>query len=93
MNGNQIPFPQKQKPMISADELPNIICKNCGGPYFDAYLQFKMVSRLVSDSGTDEILQAPVMVCIECGTPLDLEKIDFNTQLKRLEIEDDEIIT
>ena len=45
----------------------NIVCDKCGSKLFEPAYVLKRVSKLVSPSGRDEVIEIPVFVCAKCG--------------------------
>lgn len=52
---------------------PNIVCE-CGCKTFIPAVVLKSVSKLVSPTGKDEILDLPVYICSKCGKVPDYYK-------------------
>ena len=52
---------------ISAQDLPNIVCENCGGRFFSQVHAFKRVPAILSQSGKEEIVPIPTFRCDDCG--------------------------
>ena len=51
---------------IAIDKLKPLNC-SCGNSKFNIVFELKLLPRLLSPSGTDQILQFPVFVCTVCG--------------------------
>ena len=45
----------------------DLCCDECGGMFFRDVSMFKVVSALVSPTGTAQMIQIPVFSCIQCG--------------------------
>jgi len=45
----------------------NIVCDKCGSKIFVPAYVLKQVSKLVSPSGRDEVIEIPLFVCSKCG--------------------------
>lgn len=45
----------------------NIVCDKCGSKFFTPAYVLKRVSKLVSPSGRDEVLEIPLFICAKCG--------------------------
>jgi hypothetical protein len=56
---------------IDLQTLPNVTCE-CGSVYFDQVIQFKKVSKLISNTGQDTLHPLPGFVCTDCGKPLNM---------------------
>ena len=49
------------------------IMKPCGSTIWDQKIQLRKVAALLSPTGKEMYLQAPILVCAECDTELDTE--------------------
>lgn len=58
-----IPQPSTES-ILSAQ---NVVCEKCGSKIFTPAYVLKRVSKLVSQSGRDEVLEIPLFVCAKCG--------------------------
>lgn len=75
---------------VKFDELPNVICKECGSYHFKEVYMIKRVSGIISGSGKTEIMPYPVLVCINCNAQLE----DYeHTDAKKEEVKPSMIIT
>jgi predicted nucleic acid-binding Zn ribbon protein len=52
---------------ISAEDLKNITCENCGGRFFRQVHAFKQVPAILSQQGKEEIIPIPTFRCDDCG--------------------------
>ena len=52
---------------ISAEDLKNITCENCGGRFFRQVHAFKQVPAILSQHGKEEIIPIPTFRCDDCG--------------------------
>ena len=50
--------------------------KPCGNQLWDQKIQLRKVSALLSPTGKEMYLQAPILVCTECNTPLEGQSPD-----------------
>ena len=49
------------------------IMKPCGNTTWDQKIQLRKVSAILSPTGKEMYLQAPILVCAECNTELETE--------------------
>lgn len=59
----------------------NVVC-SCGSKIFKQAFVLKNLSKLVSTTGRDEIIEIPVFVCAKCGEVPDVYK--NNLQYKKI---------
>ena len=46
---------------------PNEVCEECGSKLFIPAYVLKKISKLVSPTGRDEVMEIPLYVCAKCG--------------------------
>tara|TARA_Y100001972_G_C7547255_1_gene275184 strand:- start:341 stop:550 length:210 start_codon:yes stop_codon:yes gene_type:complete len=51
---------------LSASDLEDIVCPNCGNKYFKNILRLKKVSALYSPTGQETMMPIPVIACEKC---------------------------
>jgi len=52
---------------ISASDLKDICCEECGGKIFRSVQMFKRLSAIISPTGKEQIVPLPVFRCDDCG--------------------------
>lgn len=57
---------------IGTDPMDGVM-KPCGNTTWDQKIQLRKVSALLSPTGKEMFLQAPILVCAECNTELETE--------------------
>ena len=57
---------------IGTDPIDGIM-KPCGNTTWDQKIQLRKVSAILSPTGKEMYLQAPILVCAECNTELETE--------------------
>ncbi len=60
----------KQQINITEENTTEVLCKNCKTGLFKQCIMIRKMSALISPTGTEQLIQIPVMVCINCGTPI-----------------------
>ena len=55
---------------VNIDELPNVKCV-CGSELYTNIFMVKKISALQSPTGKEEIMPSPLIVCSNCGKPLE----------------------
>ena len=72
MVNNQVPFGQQKQVQMDLRNATPMAC-HCGSSLFQqAVLVFK-VSALVSPTGQELVANQPVLVCLNCKTPLGVD--------------------
>jgi len=72
MVNNQVPFGQQKQVQVDLRNATPMAC-HCGSSLFQqAVLVFK-VSALVSPTGQELVANQPVLVCLNCKTPLGVD--------------------
>ena len=61
---------------ITMDDTIPVTCKNCGGEVFGQAFNVRRLSPLMSPTGETQIAQIPIMYCMACSAPLDLDNIN-----------------
>jgi uncharacterized Zn finger protein len=57
----------KQQMRIDLSQATDIVCEECGNPYFREVMMIKKVSKLLLASDKDQIFPIPVLQCSNCG--------------------------
>ena len=57
---------------VGTDPMDGVM-KPCGSTLWDQKIQLRKVSALLSPTGKEMFLQAPILVCAECNTELETE--------------------
>ena len=71
-----MPNVPKPKMNITMDDTVPVVCKECNGDVFGQAFHVRRLSPLLSPTGDTQIAQVPVMYCMTCSTPLDLDNIN-----------------
>ncbi len=66
--GNQQP---PQQPRIDWSQAQDFNCSNCGGEYFIPAAVIKKFSKLVTGTAKDAIIPVDILICGNCGKPVD----------------------
>jgi len=66
--GNQPGVPQ---PRVDLSQAQDMNCPNCNYPYFIQAVMMKKISRFVANTAKDAVLPVDVLLCGNCGKPLD----------------------
>lgn len=61
--------PVKQQIKIKASDLPDLKC-SCGSVLWIECIRVKIISKVISNSGKDELQAIPAIVCKECAKDL-----------------------
>ena len=67
MLGNDM---QQQQITITEDNTTEVLCNNCQTGLFEQCIMLRKMSAFVSPNGVEQVVQIPVMVCKNCGSPL-----------------------
>lgn len=57
----------EQQMRIDLSQATDIICEECGNPYFKEVVMIKKISKLLLASDKDQIFPVPVLQCSKCG--------------------------
>jgi RNase P subunit RPR2 len=60
----------QQQISITEENTTEVICKNCNTGLFEQCIMLRKMSAFISPNGEEQLIQIPVMVCKNCGTPL-----------------------
>ncbi|MCK5016050.1 MAG: hypothetical protein KAS32_03170 [Candidatus Peribacteraceae bacterium] len=70
MNKNQgQPIP------VDISQAEDIFCQQCNAPYFMEGMRMKRLSMIVSPTGKEEIVNVPVLLCMQCGLELGTQPV------------------
>lgn len=61
---------QQQQITITEENTTEVLCENCKTGLFEQCIMLRKMSALMSPNGVEQMIQIPVMVCKNCGTPL-----------------------
>ncbi len=77
-NVGQQPIPQQAKIQINPNDLPTIPCKNedCKKEVYIQTFVFKRVSKIISQTGKEQIVSAVTFVCAGCGLGFGKEPVE-----------------
>jgi DNA-directed RNA polymerase subunit RPC12/RpoP len=67
--GNQPGVPQQ--PRVDLSQAQDMNCPHCNYPYFIQAVMMKKISRFVANTAKDAVLPVDVLLCGNCGKPLD----------------------
>lgn len=59
--------PQPQPINVDISQATDIVCERCQAPYFMEGMRIKKLSRFVSPTGQDEMINIQVLLCMACG--------------------------
>ena len=59
--------PKAPQVQISADDLEDISCENCGCKIFREVVMVKRLSALISPTGKEQVIPVPILRCDDCG--------------------------
>lgn len=59
--------PQQQQINVDISKADDVVCKSCGGIYFDDVVRMKRLSALMSPTGREEYINIPTLLCLSCG--------------------------
>jgi len=54
-------------PKITAEDMKDMACDECGSQYFRSVNAFKRISALISPTGKEQIMPIPTFRCDDCG--------------------------
>lgn len=66
--GNQQQIPQ---PKVDLSQAQDMNCPHCDYPYFIQAVMMKKISRFVANTAKDAVLPVDVLLCGNCGKPMD----------------------
>lgn len=66
--GNQQQIPQ---PKVDLSQAQDMNCPHCNYPYFIQAVMMKKISRFVANTAKDAVLPVDVLLCGNCGKPMD----------------------
>lgn len=66
--GNQQP---PQQPRLDWSQAQDFNCSNCGGEYFISAVVVKKFSKLVTGTPKDAVIPVDILLCGNCGKPVD----------------------
>jgi len=61
----------QQPPKIDWSKAQDYNCSNCGGEYFISATIIKKFSRFVTGTTKDAIIPVDILICANCGKPVD----------------------
>lgn len=67
--GNQPGVPQQ--PRVDLSQAQDMNCPHCNYPYFIQAVMMKKISRFVANTAKDAVLPVDVLLCGNCGKPMD----------------------
>lgn len=67
--GNQPGVPQQ--PRVDLSQAQDMNCPHCNYPYFIQAVMIKRISRFVANTAKDAVLPVDVLLCGNCGKPMD----------------------
>jgi len=59
--------PQRQTINVDLSKAEDVVCLQCGGPYFMEGIRIKKLSMLLSPTGREEMANMQVLLCMQCG--------------------------
>jgi hypothetical protein len=62
---------QPQQPKIDLSQAQDLNCVHCGGEYFISAVMVKKISKFVTGTANDAVLPVDVLLCGNCGKPLE----------------------
>ena len=60
-----------QQPKIDLSQAQDMNCPHCNYPYFIQAVMMKRISRFVANTAKDAVLPVDVLLCGNCGKPMD----------------------
>jgi 5-methylcytosine-specific restriction endonuclease McrA len=77
---------QPQQPKIDLSQAQDLNCLHCGGEYFINAVMVKKISKFVTGTANDAVLPVDVLLCGNCGKPLeDLLPKEFRKHTPQVE--------
>jgi len=73
---NTNPFLKNPFQSPKMEDLSPVSCPNCDNAVFDQYYRMYKLSALNSPSGKAQVFNVPVFACANCGSILDVKKIE-----------------
>ena len=67
--GNEGGIPQQ--PRVDLSQAQDMNCPHCNYPYFIQAVMMKKISRFVANTAKDAVLPVDVLLCGNCGKPMD----------------------
>lgn len=58
----------QQQVQVDISKAEDVLCPNCGGPYFMEMIRLKKLSIILSPTGREEMINVQVLACANCGT-------------------------
>ena len=62
---------QPQQPRLDWSQAQDFNCSHCGGEYFIPAVIIKKFSKLVTGTAKDAVIPADILLCGNCGKPVD----------------------
>lgn len=62
--------PKQQQINVDISQAEDVLCPQCGQPYFMEGMRIKKLSRFLSPTGKEEMINMQVLLCMSCGFEL-----------------------
>jgi hypothetical protein len=75
ININDFKKPPTMKKQVDIDDLKPIHCEECGNNSFQQGVKLYRMSAIQSPNGQAGMVQLPIIMCVNCGTIVNVQEI------------------